>query len=120
MDEYRVENDIVEKVDASEEAAYADICSAMKLGIIACALAEWPGASIAAIVLGANAKKKVATATEFYTSRGLEGPKRRLPARILALVGFFAGIGCTVFWTLYFLALCTCACGMMSYNNLYY
>ena len=120
MDEYRVENDIVEKVDASEEAAYADICSAMKLGIIACALAEWPGASIAAIVLGANAKKKVAAATEFYTSRGLEVPKRRIPARILALVGFFAGIGFTVFWTIYFLALCTCACGIASYNNLYY
>ncbi len=119
MEEYKVENIIVDQPDPGADAAYADLCSAMKLGIIACALAEWPGASIAAIVLGANAKKKVEAATNYYTSRGLEVPKKRIPARILALVGFFAGIGFTVFWTIYFLMLCTCACGLASYNNLY-
>lgn len=111
MDDYRVEENIVEPNDAATAAAYADISSALTMGIVAACLCEWPFASIAAIIIGFLGKKKVDAATDVYTQLGVPVPGKRIPARILCLVGAIVGIVMTVVWAIYFTAICAaCIC----------
>ena len=106
MDDYRVDDIIVEQTDADMSAAYALISSAMTMGIVSCALCWAPFASIAGIILGFMGKKKVEAGTAMYVEANQPIPGKRIPARILTLVGGITGIVMTVFWAIYIIAIC--------------
>lgn len=80
----------------------ANVNSAFGKGLAAAILAEFPIGSIIAIALGSSAANMSEQANMMAASRGTTAGGKNVAARVLGLVGKFAGIGFTIFWAVYF------------------
>ena len=80
----------------------ACVDSAFGKGLAAAILAEFPIGSIIAIALGSSAAELSEKANMMAASRGTSAGGKNVAARVLGLVGKFAGIGFTIFWAFYF------------------
>ena len=80
----------------------AQVNSAFGKGLAAAILAEFPIGSIIAIALGSGAANMAEQANAMAASRGTSAGGKNVAARVLGLVGKFAGIGFTIFWAIYF------------------
>ena len=76
--------------------------SAFGKGLASVIMAEFPIASIIAIIMGSKAKKQVQEADRLAAQHGTKAPGRRTAAKILGNVGFGLGIGCTVLYAILF------------------
>lgn len=81
----------------------ANVNSAFGKGLAAAILAEFPIGSIIAIAMGSSAANMAEQANMMAASRGTSAGGKNVAARVLGLVGKFAGIGFTIFWGIYFL-----------------
>ena len=64
-------------------------------------MAEFPIASIIALIFGKNALIEILSLIEECTARGIRYPGKLRAAKILATIGKFAGLGFTIFWGAY-------------------
>ncbi len=66
-------------------------------------MAELPIASIIAIFMGSSANKLVAKAENLAAQYGTKAGGKKIAAKIMGKIGFFMGIGMTIFWGIYIL-----------------
>ncbi len=64
-------------------------------------MSQFPVASIIAIFFGNNALKEIVTLMEICKTLNIHLPGKLKAARVLALVGKFVGLGCTILWGVY-------------------
>lgn len=64
-------------------------------------MAEFPIASIIALIFGKNALTEILSLIEECAARGIRYPGKLRAAKILATIGKFAGLGFTIFWAAY-------------------
>lgn len=79
------------------------INSAFIKGIIAAALCEIPFAGIASIILGRIGLNQLKQGLAMAQANGEVVSGKRIPAKILGMIGFIGGIVMTAVWGLYFI-----------------
>lgn len=70
--------------------------------IAAAVMSEFPVASIIAIIVGANNRRRI---QDYLAMGGKMTPKVRV-SHILSTVGLWLGVGMTIIWGIYFLYFC--------------